>query len=159
MIQILTWGKFPVSKVRQVAKKLESSKPTAKHIKQVSSEPQATQVNLFIKISKKRITTSKSQRKQRKSFKSRQANHKYQQEDKQDERKPQIHRKFQHVHASPEDRFSKCGDTPHIEGFRCPASRHQCKYCHKIVISVIYVSRRNKNLNTRELQESQRYIN
>ena len=22
-------------------------------------------------------------------------------------------------------------DSPHIEGFRCPASRYQCKYCHK----------------------------
>ena len=25
----------------------------------------------------------------------------------------------------------KCGDTPHIEGFLCPASRHQCKHCSK----------------------------
>ena len=39
--------KFPASKVRQMAKKLESSKSTAKHIKQVSCEPQATQVNLL----------------------------------------------------------------------------------------------------------------
>ena len=36
--------KFPASKVRQLAKKLESSKSTAKYIKQVSNEPQATQV-------------------------------------------------------------------------------------------------------------------
>ena len=34
-------------------------------------------------------------------------------------------------HASPEDRCSKCGDTSHIEGFRCSASRFQCKHCHK----------------------------
>ena len=39
--------KFPASKVRQMAKKLESSKSTAKHIKQVSCEAQATQVNLL----------------------------------------------------------------------------------------------------------------
>ena len=39
--------KFPASKVRQLAKKLESSKSTAKYIKQVSNEPQATQVNLL----------------------------------------------------------------------------------------------------------------
>ena len=44
---------------------------------------------------------------------------------------PQAHRKFKQVHTSHEDRYSKCDDTPHIEGFRCPASRHQCKYCHK----------------------------
>ena len=34
-------------------------------------------------------------------------------------------------HTSPEDRCSKCGDTSHIEGFRCPTSRFQCKHCHK----------------------------
>ena len=38
--------KVQASKVRQLAKKLESSKSAAKHIKQMSSEPQATQVNL-----------------------------------------------------------------------------------------------------------------
>ena len=40
-------NKFPASKVRQLAKNMESSKATAKHIKQVSSEPQATHVNLL----------------------------------------------------------------------------------------------------------------
>ena len=39
--------KFPASKVSQPAKKLESSKSTAKHIKQVSHEPQAAKVNLI----------------------------------------------------------------------------------------------------------------
>ena len=39
--------KFPDSKVRQLVKKLDSSKSTAKHIKQMSSESQATQVNLL----------------------------------------------------------------------------------------------------------------
>ena len=38
--------KFPASKVRQLAKKMESSKSTARHIKTVASDPQATQVNL-----------------------------------------------------------------------------------------------------------------
>ena len=122
--------KFPASKVRQLAKKLESSKSIAKHIKQVSSEPQATQVNL-LRHQCTELALSKFQRKQRKSFRSRQANHKYQQEDKQDKRVPHSHSKFKQVHTSQEDRCNKCGDTPHIEGFRCPASRHQCKYCHK----------------------------
>ena len=39
--------KFPASKVRQLSKKLESSKSTAKYIKKVSSELQAIQVNLL----------------------------------------------------------------------------------------------------------------
>ena len=78
------------------------------------------------------LPPSKFQRKQRKSFKSRQAIHKYQHEDKQDERVPQAHRIFKQVHASQEDRCNKCGNTPHMEGFRCPASTHQCKYCHNL---------------------------
>ena len=39
--------KFPVSRVCQLAKKLESSKATARHIKQVSGEPQVAQINLL----------------------------------------------------------------------------------------------------------------
>ena len=96
----------------------------------MSSETQVTQVNL-LRHQQTELPLSKFQRKQRKSFRSRQANHKYQQDDKQDERVPQAHRKFKQVHTSQADRRNKCGDTPHIEGFRCQASRHQCKYCHK----------------------------
>ena len=40
-------NKFPASKVRQLAKKMESSQVTAKYMKQVASEPQATQVHLM----------------------------------------------------------------------------------------------------------------
>ena len=39
--------KFPASKVRQLAKRLESSKSTARHMKKMSSEPQAEQVHLL----------------------------------------------------------------------------------------------------------------
>ena len=91
----------------------------------MSSELQATQVNL-LRHQCTELPPSKLQRKQRKSFRSSQANHKYQQEDKQSERLPLVNRRF-----IQEDRCSKCGDTLHIEGFRCLASRHQCKYCHK----------------------------
>ena len=38
--------KFPASRVQQLAKKCESSKATVRHIKQVSGEPQANQINL-----------------------------------------------------------------------------------------------------------------
>ena len=93
----------------------------------MSSELQATQVNL-LRHQRTELPPSKFQRKQRKSFRSRLANPKHH---KQDERVPQAHRNFKQVHASQEDRCNKCGDTPHMEGFRCPASRHQCKYCHK----------------------------
>ena len=39
--------KFPASKVRQLAKILESSKCTARHIKKKSSNPQAAQINVL----------------------------------------------------------------------------------------------------------------
>ena len=39
--------KFPTSKVRQLAKKMESSKVTARHIKLMTSDPQAAQINLM----------------------------------------------------------------------------------------------------------------
>ena len=39
--------KFPASKVHQLAKKYESSKATARHIKQVAGEKQATQIHLM----------------------------------------------------------------------------------------------------------------
>ena len=39
--------KFPTSKVRQLAKKMESSKATAKHIRQVSVDLPATQIHLM----------------------------------------------------------------------------------------------------------------
>ena len=40
-------NKFLASKVCQLAKKMNSSKTAAKHIKQVASDPQAVQVNLL----------------------------------------------------------------------------------------------------------------
>ena len=39
--------KFPASRVRQLAKKMEASKATRCHIKQVASDPQAAQINLM----------------------------------------------------------------------------------------------------------------
>ena len=39
--------KFPASNVRQLAKKMESSKSTTRHIEAVASDPQAAEVNLM----------------------------------------------------------------------------------------------------------------
>ena len=47
MILILTWRSFQLVKLGNLPRKLESSKSTARHIKQMSSELQATQVNLL----------------------------------------------------------------------------------------------------------------
>ena len=40
-------NKFPASTVRQLAKKMERSQATAKHMKQVTRDPQVVQVNLL----------------------------------------------------------------------------------------------------------------
>ena len=40
-------SKFPASKLRQLAKKFESSQATAKHMKQITRDPQVVQVNLL----------------------------------------------------------------------------------------------------------------
>ena len=39
--------RFPASKIHQLAKKMESSKTTARHIKQVAGDPQVAQINLM----------------------------------------------------------------------------------------------------------------
>ena len=69
-------GKFPGSNVRQLTKKMESSKSTTRHIKQVASDPQAAQVNWGIneqtshqaRASKKNSLTSLDQRVKRYSI-------------------------------------------------------------------------------------------
>ena len=67
-------NKFPASKVRQPAKKMESSKATAKHNKQVASDPQTTQINLMCHQYTE-LPPSNFKRKQ-KPFKSREDNNK-----------------------------------------------------------------------------------
>ena len=55
--------------MRQLAKRFESSKSTARHIKKMSSEPQATQVNL-LRHQRTEIPPNEAQRKQFKKNKS-----------------------------------------------------------------------------------------
>ena len=47
MREVWTLTNFPTSKVCQFPKKMESSKATARHIKQVVGDSQATQINLM----------------------------------------------------------------------------------------------------------------
>ena len=65
----------------------------------------------------------------RKAFKSRPSSHKHHASEQQ---LPPYKRKFdpKQAHAS-KDRYSKCGDSRHVEGFKCPAKKYQCKSCHK----------------------------
>ena len=99
----------------------------------MSSEPQATQIHL-LRHQRTELPHTKFQRKLNKRFKQRQPANKKYQEDQYRERKPQMKERFYKTsqeHTSSENRCTRCGDSPHIEGFRCPASRFQCKHCHK----------------------------
>ena len=108
---------------------MESSKTKAKYIKQVASDPQAAQINMMWHQYTE-LPPSKFKRKQ-KPFKSRQDNKKqYSNEEKQ--RVPQVHKKYDNYQAhTSQDRCTKYGDSQHTERFRCPASKHQCRNCHK----------------------------
>ena len=121
--------KFAASKARQLAKKMESSKSTMCHIKLVSSDRQAAQVNL-IRHQRTDCPPSKGKWKQQ-SFKSRSKSHKrYSSE--YNHNVPPYKKKFDPNQAHQrKDRCSKWGDSKHIEGFRCPAGKFQCKTCNK----------------------------
>ena len=128
--------KFPVSRVHQLAKKLESSKATARHIKQVSGEPQVAQINLphhqRTELPQHRYKKKKSHTKPRQGHNKPCRNDPYQ---------GQLQQKMKGNHILPSsnrlppsnnyNRCSKCGDTNHWEGFTCPAKIYQCKVCHK----------------------------
>ena len=106
-------NKFPASNVRQLAKKMESSEATAKYIKQVASDPQVTQIHMM-QHQCTELPPSKFQRKQKKSFKSRQATNKqHYHEDKQRERMPQVHRRFNNNHQAhtSQERYPSQRDT------------------------------------------------
>ena len=121
--------KFPASKLRQLAKKLESSKSTARHIKQMSSEPQATQVNL-LRHQRTEISPNKAKQKQFKNNKPRPQTVGYQSETS--KQQAQYKKKFNpRKILNSDDRCHKCGDSKPIEGFQCSAHKYHCRNCHK----------------------------
>ena len=121
--------KFPASKVRQLAKKLESSKAKACHIKQVAGDLQAAQINL-LRHQRTELPAGKYKKK-RSHMKPRQSNNKNQgHEGYHSQAQPKKKFDTRGVHND-KTRCSKCGDSVHIEGFQCPAKKYQCKACHK----------------------------
>ena len=110
--------KFPTSKVKQLAKKMEASKATVYHIEQVASYPQVTQINLM----RHQWTDLPPSKSKRKALKSRWPSHKHHNSEQQ---VPTYKRKFdpKQAHTSKE-RCSKCGNFRHIEGFKCPVKKY-----------------------------------
>ena len=114
--------RFSASRVCQLAKKLESSKATVHHIKQVAGDPK---INLMThqrtelptnRHSKKRRPTCKP--KLYKTPESPAANQ---------FKKPYDTRK---THKMPHC-CNKCGNSIHAQGFQCPVKKYQCKVCNK----------------------------
>ena len=99
---------------------------TARHIKQVASDPKMAQINL---MRHQYTDLPSSKHKKRKSFvKPRPPSHKNDTSDRQHSYKKRFDAK--NVYKN-KDRCQKCGDSNHIEGFQCPANEFQYKSCHK----------------------------
>ena len=106
---------------------MESSKSTTRHIKQVASDPQVAQVNL-----KRHQRTDLPPRKNKwkdHSHKLRSKSQKRYSSEHKNERPPI--KKFDPSQTHKRDRCSKCGDSKHVEGFKCPSRKFQCKTCNK----------------------------
>ena len=111
--------KFPTSKVCQLAKKMESSKATARHIKQVAGDPQMTQINLMCHQCTE--LSNGKYKKKKSSGKQKQVHNK-----NVEQRPPNKYKKSFDPRLAPKskDRCSKCGDSIHLEGFQCPQQRN-----------------------------------
>ena len=118
--------KFPASKVCQLAKKYESSKAIARHIKQVADEMQAMQIHLMrhqcTELSNGKYKKQKPQAKPRPT-----------QNKNVEQKQPSQHKKSFDTRSAhkQKERYSKCRDSTHLEGFQCPVKQYQCKACHK----------------------------
>ena len=128
--------KFPAGRVWQLPKKLKSSKATVRHIKQVSGEPQATQIDI---LRHQRTELSQHRYKKKRSYtKPKLCNNKshgHDQYQSQISQKNKVdHKPATSNRLAPLNNFNrclKCGDTAHHKGFTCPAKKYQYKACHK----------------------------
>ena len=134
--------KFPTSRVCQLAKRMESSKATVYHIKQVAGDPQAAQINL-LRHQHTELPAGKYKKK-KSSVKPKQSNHKQHGSESyqaQTHHKKRFDPKSTHQNK---DRCSKCGDTAHIEGFQCPVKNINVKLATSLDILPAFVSRKSK---------------
>ena len=106
----------------------------ARHIKQVSGEPQAAQINLL--WHQRTELPQHIYKKKKPHTRPRQGNSKLPcGNDLQQGQKIKGNHFLPPSNRLPppgnHNRCSKCGDTAHWEGFTCPAKKYQCKICHK----------------------------
>ena len=116
-------AQYPAAKVRQMVKKLESSKATAKHIKQHTSNTQcATQINVL------RHNCTNLPTKKKKDSKKTNPSKGTKPQQLQQQRQSNQHQSYD---RNP-NQCTRCGESPHAPGFNCPAKKYQCKQCTKI---------------------------
>ena len=117
--------KFPASKVQHLAKKMESTKATAKHIRQVAGDLLAAQFQLMQHQCTELLAGNYPKRKQSSTSRQKPQNHKFPDFPTpwkpSDLQKPDTH----------SDKCTGCGDTLHAKEIQCPARKFQCKICHK----------------------------
>ena len=117
--------KFPASKVCQLAKKMESSKATAKHIRQVAGDIPAAQVQLMHHQHTQLPARNYPRRKLHVTTSQKLQNCKTQEV-------PIMWKIPITLQLDvPSDKCNRCGNTPHAKGFQCPARKFQCNICHK----------------------------
>ena len=104
---------------------MESSKATAKHIRQVAGDLSVTQIQLMQHQHTKLPAGNYPKRKKTATARQKPQNHRspehHTSQKPFDLQKPETH----------SDRCTRCGDTLHAKGFQCPARKFQCKVCHK----------------------------
>ena len=104
---------------------MESSQSTTCHIKQFASDPQVVQVNLM----RQQLTDlppSKSKQKKPSDGSRSNSHKKYSSEH--NHQMPPYKKRFDPNQAyQRKDRCSKCDDSKHIEGFKCPAREFQAR--------------------------------
>ena len=118
-------AQYWAAKVWHMAKKLESSKATAKHIKQHTSAMQgAAQINVL------RHNCISLPPKKKKGIMKPNPNPNKTTKPQQLQQQKQLN---QH---QPSDRnpnqCTRCGDSPHAPGFNCQTKKYQCKHCTNI---------------------------
>ena len=122
---------YPASKVRQLAKQIESNKATANYLKSSSSTAN-TQVHLM-----RHQRTEISNKKKKGSGKRKEPDStSHQMQSKKQQFEKSTGNKFTSAKFSKPQQIQRkdctaCGDYAHKSGFRCPASNFQCKHCNK----------------------------
>ena len=108
-----------------MAKKKESSKATAKHIRQVAGDLLVAQIQLMQHQHTELTAGNYPKRKQISTARQKLQNHK-------SPELPTSQKPFNlwklDTHSN---KCTRCGDTLHGKGFQCPARKFQCKVCYK----------------------------